>query len=247
MARAKSRHPWGVQADFFEQNVQENLMKVPSKLLRNIMIGALLTGAWTLAPAADQQTQSQTGASTSQSSGKLDHKDQKFIEKAAEDGMAEVELGRLAQTKASNDQVKQFAQHMEQEHSQANDELKRIAQAKGVTIPTSTDHSHMKKMEKMQKESGADFDKQYMAEMVKDHEKDLKFFREEAQNAKDPELKTFAQKTAQKINEHLNMARQIAGQVGAEGGKTGMDEHKPNKESHADAGKPDTSASSSNK
>src|SRR3954466_6602169 len=111
MARAKSRHPWGVHADFFEQNVQENLMKVPSKLLRNIMIGALLTGAWSLAPAADQ-TQSQTGASTSQSSGKLDHKDQKFIEKAAEDGMAEVELGRLAQTKASNDKAKQFVKHM---------------------------------------------------------------------------------------------------------------------------------------
>jgi len=214
-------------------------MKVASNLLRSMIIGALLTGAWSLAPAADQ---SQTGTSTSQS--KLDHKDQKFIEKAAQDGMAEVELGRLAQTKASNDQVKQFAQHMEQDHSQANDELKRIAQAKGVMIPTSTDHSHMNKMEKMQKESGADFDKQYMAEMVKDHEKDLRFFREEAQNAKDPELKTFAQKTAQKINEHLNMARQIAAQVGAEGGKTGMKEHQPNKESHADAGKPDTSASS---
>jgi putative membrane protein len=217
-------------------------MKVPSKLLRSMIIGALLTGAWSLAPAADQQSQSQTGASSSQS--KLDHRDQKFIEKAAEDGMAEVELGRLAQTKASNDQVKQFAQQMQQDHSQANDELKRIAQAKGVTIPTSSDHSHTKKMEKLQKESGADFDKQYMADMVKEHEKDLRFFREEAQNAKDPELKTFAQKTAQKINEHLNMARQIAGQVGAEGGKTGMNEHQPNKESHADAGKPDTSASS---
>lgn len=218
-------------------------MKVPSKLLRNMIIGALVTGAWSLAPAADQQSQSQTGASSSQT--KLDHRDQKFIEKAAEDGMAEVELGKLAQTKASNDQVKQFAQHMEQDHSQANDELKRIAQSKGVTIPSSTDRSHTKKMEKMQKESGADFDKQYMAEMVKDHEKNLKFFREEAQNAKDPELKTFAQKTAQKINEHLNMARQIASQVGAEGGKTGMKEHEPNKESHANAGQPDTSASNS--
>ena len=104
---------------------------------------------------------------------------------------------------------------MEQDHSQANDELKRIAQNKGVMIPTSTDHSHMNKMEKMQKESGADFDKQYMAEMVKDHEADAKEFQTQANEGNDPDIKAFAANTLVVIQEHLQMARDIAKKVGA--------------------------------
>ena len=226
-------------------------MRADFKSVRNIMFGALLASTWSIAPAQQSTEPGGTSAKGSSASNTLDRNDKQFIEKAAKDGMAEVELGRLAQSKASSDQVKQFAKHMEQDHSMANDQLMQIAQSKGVSVPQAPDRSQSKKAEKLGKESGADFDKKYMAEMVKDHEKALKLFRQEAQNAKDPELKSFAQQTAQKISEHLSMAKQIAGQVGADSGrgsthagKSGANpDHRPNAESsRADAGAPDTTA-----
>ena len=226
-------------------------MKTELKWVRGIIVSTLLAGAWSVAPAQqDQDTQSGStnAAKGSDASGNLDRKDRTFIEKAAKDGVAEVELGRLAQSNGSSDQVKEFGKHMEHEHGMANDELKRIAQSKGVSIPEQPDRSHARKAEKLGQESGAEFDRKYMAEMVKDHEKDLKFFREAAQNTKDPEIRSFAQKSAQKISEHLTMAKQIAGQVGANAGKAGTDksemkkDHRPNAESREDSGTPDTTA-----
>jgi len=179
---------------------------------------------------ADQPTGRQSDAyKTGETNvrAKLAHKDRKFIEGVAKDGLAEVELAKIAQDKASSDEVKQFAAKLEQDHSQANDELKQIAQQKGVSVPDTADHKHMREMKKFEKTSGADFDRRYMAEMVKDHEKDLKAFNDEAKNAKDPEVKAFAQKTAQVIEQHLEMARKIAGDVGAKGEKSSALSTKP--------------------
>jgi putative membrane protein len=189
-----------------------------TKLLRDITLGALLAGAWTIAPA--QNTQSPQGTTRTEPAGKssnaLDSKDQRYVKKAAEGGMTEVELGRLAQSKASNEEVKQFGARMEKDHGKANDELKRIAEAKGIAVAALPDRAENGRIEKLkQAAEGADFDKKYMADMVKDHEKDLKLFREAARNAKDPEIKSFFQETAQTIKEHLAMARKVADDVGA--------------------------------
>ena len=205
-----------------------------TKLLRTITLGALLAGAWTFAAA--QNTQAPSDKTQPEAAGKssnsLDRKDQHYVKKAAEGGMTEVELGRLAQTKASNDSVKQFGAMMEKDHSKANDELKRIAEAKGIEVPASPDRAESRTIEKLKQASdGADFDKKYMSDMVKDHEKDLKFFREAARKAKDPELKSFFQETAQVIKGHLAMARKVAGEVGATSGKTAK--NRAEAESHA--------------
>jgi len=172
--------------------------------------------------ATPQAGNDQTGQ-TARNAG-LDRKDRKFIEKAAADGMAEEELGRLAQANAGSDDVRQFGAHMTDEHGQANDELKRIAQAKGVAVPDSPDRAHQRKIKKLSKQSGAEFDRRYMADMVKDHEKDLKLFRDTAQNAKDPDVRAFAEKTAQKISEHLDMARRIAADVDMTAARAGKKE-----------------------
>ena len=205
-----------------------------TKLLRNITLGALLAGAWTIAGA--QNTQAPSGKTQAEAAGKasdsLDRKDQRYVKKAAEGGLTEVELGRLAQTKASNDGVKQFGAMMEKDHGKANDELKRIAEAKGMQVPALPDRDENQRIEKLKQASdGADFDKKYMADMVKDHEKDLKFFREAARNAKDPEIKSFFQETAQTIKEHLAMARKVADEVGATSGKSAK--NRAEAESHA--------------
>ena len=132
--------------------------------------------------------------------------DRKFMEKAAEGGMAEVELGSLAQQKASNAQVKEFGAKMVQDHGKAGEDLKQLASSKGVTLPTAVDSHHKKDADKLAKLSGDKFDREYMEHMVKDHKKDVKEFQKASKDAKDPDLKAFAAKTLSVIEGHLQLA-----------------------------------------
>ena len=145
--------------------------------------------------------------------------DRKFVEEAAMGGMTEVELGNLAQQKASNDQVKQFGARMVQDHTKANDELKQVASAKGIQLPTSLDKKHEKDVDRFQKMTGADFDKAYMSHMVDDHKKDVSDFKKEASSGKDADVKGFASKTLPTLQEHLQLAQTTNDAVKKSGGK----------------------------
>jgi putative membrane protein len=149
---------------------------------------------------------------------KLARKDRRFIETAAKDSAAEIEAGKLASSKGSNEQVKQFGERMVQDHGKAADELKQLAQSKGIDLPDAADRKQEREARSLEKKSGADFDKAYMSQMVKDHRKDLREMQKAAKDARDPDVKAFAEKTAGVIQEHLNMAQQIAADVGAKGG-----------------------------
>ena len=61
--------------------------------------------------------------------------DKAFVKKALEGSMAEVEMGKLALQKSSDDQVKQFAQRMVDDHSKMVDQLKPVAEQMGVKVP----------------------------------------------------------------------------------------------------------------
>lgn len=167
------------------------------------------------ADAPQRATKAAPGTNGSAKAGNGDTKstslprgERKFMEKAAAHGLAEVELGRLAAQKASNPEVKRFGEMMVEHHGQANNELKQVASAKGVELPATPDKDHQKKMEKMQKLSGAEFDREYMKNMVKDHKSDVKDFRKQAEDAKDPEVKGFAAKTLPTLEHHLQLAQQ---------------------------------------
>jgi putative membrane protein len=108
----------------------------------------------------------------------------------------EVAMGKMAEQNAQNEDVKAFGKRMVTDHSKANDELKAIAEKKGVTL------SGKEPTEKWTS------DKAYISSMVKDHEKDLAEFREEANNGSDPEVKKFADDTAKVIQEHLDQAKE---------------------------------------
>jgi putative membrane protein len=138
----------------------------------------------------------------------LSHGERNFIEEAAKGGMAEVELGQFAQEHASNPQVKQFAAKMVQDHSKANEELRSLAQAKGVTMPSAPKHTENHEMGKLAKLQGDAFDREYMDHMVKDHVKDVKEFQKQADKAKDADVKNFAANTLPTLQEHLKMAQE---------------------------------------
>ncbi|HUP96452.1 MAG TPA: DUF4142 domain-containing protein [Usitatibacter sp.] len=172
-------------------------------------------GSQAASSATPSATTSQTATQPSKSSAKSEARsgaqlagdERKFVEKAAMHGMAEVELGKLAQQKASNEQVKQFGSRMVQDHGKANDELKKIAGTKNVTLPSGPDKAHHRNMERMSKLSGEQFDREYMKHMVKDHKEDVKDFEKQSKGAKDSDIKGFAGKTLPTLQEHLRMAQ----------------------------------------
>jgi putative membrane protein len=148
--------------------------------------------------------------SMSKSSSTLTASDKKFIKDAADGGMAEVELGKLAADKASSADVKQFGQRMVDDHSKANDKLKELAAQKGVELPSGLSAKDKATKMHLSKLSGADFDKAYMSDMVKDHKKDVADFQKESQSAKDPAVKSFASDTLPTLQDHLKQAENIA-------------------------------------
>jgi putative membrane protein len=135
--------------------------------------------------------------------------DKKFLKDAAVGGMTEVELGKLATQKASSDQVKQFGQKMVDDHGKANEALKQVASKESIQIPDSLDAKHQSRIDKLAKLSGADFDKAYMKDQVKDHEKDVSDFQSEAKGGSDPTTQQFAATTLPTLQQHLELAKSI--------------------------------------
>jgi putative membrane protein len=154
-------------------------------------------------------TSMQDSAAGSGDTGRM-MKDKMFLRKAAEGGMAEVQLGQLAADKADSTDVKAFGQKMVTDHTALNLQMKPIAQAMGVNPPKKLSKDDQAELEKLGSLSGADFDTEYLAYMVKDHHKDLRDFREESETATDPALKDAVTKGAQVIREHTMMVEKLA-------------------------------------
>lgn len=137
------------------------------------------------------------------------YSDNAFIEKAAQGGMTEVELGKLAEEKASSSDVKQFGSMMVTDHSKADAELKGLAAKKGVTVPSTLDAKHQASVDKLRSLSGTAFDRAYVQAMVKDHEKDAAEFRRASTSAQDPDVKSFADNTLKVVETHLSDIKSI--------------------------------------
>ena len=135
--------------------------------------------------------------------------DQHFVVEAYEGGMAEVALGQLATEKASNPKVKEFGQRMVTDHGKANDELKTLAEAKKIPLPTKLSAKDQALKDRLSKLSGPAFDHAYMTDMVKDHQADSAAFHKQATTGQDPEIKARAAKTGAVVDEHLKMAQDI--------------------------------------
>jgi putative membrane protein len=139
----------------------------------------------------------------------VDKESSDFAVKAAEGGMLEVELGKLAQEKGVNPRVKEFGAMMVRDHGKAGDELKALSGNKNITLPDSVSADHHDHMVDMTKKSGKDFDKHYIDMMVSDHNDDIDMFEKASNNLSDPELKTFATNTLPTLRAHQDSAKAI--------------------------------------
>jgi putative membrane protein len=159
----------------------------------------------------------QTGmGATDSSTNNNKDKNLDFVKEAAYGGLMEVELGKYAQKNAQNKRVRNFGAMMVKDHSKANDELKSLAQKKNYDIPNTLDDKHLKMVNDIQEKRGADFDKEYMNQMVDDHEKDVDQFKKFAENNNDKidaDLKSFASKTLPVLLMHEDSAKNIKNAV----------------------------------
>ena len=172
--------------------------------MKNLLIAGAAVLAMSAVPAFAQDAQAtMKKPATAAKTMADDH----FVMDVAHAGMAEVELGRMATEKASKDDVKKFGQRMVDDHTKANDQLKQIATSKGVNLPTELDRSTQREMDRLNKLSGAEFDREYMKHMVSDHKKDVSEFKSEANRAKDPSVKQFAATTLPTLQQHLELAQ----------------------------------------
>jgi putative membrane protein len=134
-----------------------------------------------------------------------------FAVTAANGGMMEVELGKIAQDKASSARVKAFGEMMVKDHTEANNNLKAIATSLNIALPDSVSDDTKKDIDKMKMKKGKDFDKAYVDMMLNDHKKDIAEFRKCADNCSDSTVKSFAYNTLPVLEKHLDSIEAIAG------------------------------------
>jgi putative membrane protein len=163
--------------------------------------GLFLSAVVNLAPAAAQQPQSLAS-------------DSGFIARAASAGLLQVKLGKLAEKKATSASVVDFGKRMVADYSKANEELKSAAKNAGFLAPVLMRHDQQI-FDRFNSMGRSSFDKKYMAEMVEQHNEEVRLFQGEAAGGRVQSLKQLASRMLPELQQRLTLATQTAGSVGA--------------------------------
>jgi putative membrane protein len=175
-----------------------------------ILWGAALAPLLLLGCAETQRAADTTvAAARAQVNPTLSTSDAAFLTTAARGGMAEVELGQLAQRNGGSAAVRRFGQRMVEDHGRANQEMAALAQRKQTAPPTGIGAEHQQTYDQLARLRGAAFDRAYAQAMVQDHQEDLREFQAEAQNGTDPDVRALAARGVPMLEEHLRMAQRL--------------------------------------
>jgi putative membrane protein len=152
-------------------------------------------------------------SSGSTSSSNVSQQDSNFVTIAAQSGLAEVQMGTLAEQKGGAS-VKKIGARMVADHTKANTKLKEIAEQLGLVVPASLSSADQETYTKLQGESGARFDSDYLAAQLTAHQQAISLFSQEAEQGKDAALRKFAARTLPVLKEHLSMIEAAQKQAG---------------------------------
>lgn len=148
---------------------------------------------------------------------KLAEGDQEFLEQAAQNGLAEQSAGRLAQTKASDPRVRDYAQRLIDDHAGMGAELRALATSKEYTPPNEPSMLHKGKELLIANLGDNDFDRRFVSQIgVEAHESTIRLFEEASRESRDPDVKAFATKHLPMLREHLRIAQTLKGSVNAD-------------------------------
>jgi putative membrane protein len=135
--------------------------------------------------------------------------EQDFAKDAAAGGMMEVQLGNIAQKNSSTKAIQDFGKMMVDDHSKINDNLKDLASKKNVALPSTVTEKQQKDIDKLSKETGTEFDKDYVNMMIDDHKKDIADFKKAGNKMTDKDFKDFVIKTLPTLQKHLDAIQSI--------------------------------------
>lgn len=172
--------------------------------MRASLVALLACGALA---ACSQLGTSASGGSTAP------RQDMKLLENIAQADIAEITTGKLAASKALSPAVRQYGQHMVDEHSKSLNEGASLAAAKGMPVPKAPEIRHQAAKHKLEALSGPAFDRAYMEQMVKDHQETLALLQKAASQAADPQLRAHAQKALPHVQQHLAMAQRLRSEL----------------------------------
>lgn len=176
---------------------------------------------WLAASAQTSSSQSKTSTNTEHTANDKAVGQRTFLRKAGYADMAEVQLGQLAEQKASSPEVKQFAERMVNDHMKNDDQLKQVAKQEGVTLPDKLLPKDEATKARLDKLSGKEFDHAYMLDMVRDHTTDVAKFQDESKENVTPVVKNYIDQTLPTLESHLKEARSVEPQTARAVHKTG--------------------------
>jgi putative membrane protein len=158
-------------------------------------------------PANQRGTGATPGATGT--AGAADNVDREFLQNITAANQREIALGQLAQQKATNPSVREFAEMMVRDHQQAGDELRQVLSKHTIQLPVSTDDTNDAR-ERLADLTGAEFDREFMNTMVDEHEKAVEMVRDEAEdNDTHADIRQWASKTLPTLQQHLDRAKQL--------------------------------------
>jgi len=167
--------------------------------------------------------------------------DASFVQQAASANMMEVQLGQTAQSRASNQAVKQFGLRMVNDHTNLENQLATLATSNGLVLQQKLNSKHQDQVNKLNKLSGQAFDSAYMNQMVMDHQEDIANFTTQSRSAKSAAVRSLATNALPVLQQHLSLATQVRSQMGIDttttpvaGGGNG-NQHNGNKNVQSDA------------
>jgi putative membrane protein len=179
-------------------------MKLFFKSTLAIAIGFVFLSATGCSNSAQRSADRSSAADRSPSAANPTDRD--FAVIAAQAGMAEVELGNLAQTQGSDDRIRSYGKKLVEDHARLNSELKDIAAKQALTLPSDVNSDQRKTIDKLARLSGPQFDSEFWKTAAQDHGKAIEEFRKEMNQGDNQALKDFASRSIPLLEEHLQMA-----------------------------------------
>jgi putative membrane protein len=192
--------------------VANDLPIVRQHLLLAQQVGAQVGATTAVSTATPTATPSSPAATVVDAKVKADNK---FIREVAADNKLEADLGQLAQSKAENSEVKQFAQRMVADHKRLQSDWLNMASRNGLPLNPSYGKNHRKKLDELQKLSGKDFDRAYMTLMIQDHKDYVDYFQKEGRAAQSTQVRNLVSAGLPTLEQDWSMAKEIGVKVGA--------------------------------
>ncbi|MGH6990859.1 MAG: DUF4142 domain-containing protein [Stellaceae bacterium] len=149
------------------------------------------------------------GALAASAHPRVPQRDHIFADEAAGANLGEISEARLALAKTNEADVDRFAHRMIHDHGMANAQLKKIAEAQNIKLPTVPPANGLKQAHRLQKLEGAAFIRAYIRDQIADHQKVIAMFQRESRTGRDYQLKNFASDTLPILRTHLRLARAL--------------------------------------